>query len=370
MPNSRIFSHPHPFQMVRGGQLPSFELAWESWGRLNAAGDNAVLILTGLSPSAHAAANEQDPEPGWWEFMLGPGKPIDTDHWYVVCANSLGSCMGSTGPASIDPRTGQVYAVDFPDLSLEDIAASARLLLAELGIERLAAVIGPSMGGMSAQALCGQYPGIARHMLSISSAPNPAPWAIAIRSLQRECIRSDPDYRSGRYHGGPGPVTGMRLARKLGMLSYRSAREWDARFGRERVDAAVRSDAPFAPEFQIESYLEAHAERFIGGFDPNCYLYLSRAMDWFDVLRYGRSMPEAVGSFGLESALVMGVETDILFPPQQQKELASGLSASGVRVDFHLLSSVQGHDAFLVDEPRFAPPVADFLAAIAADKGL
>lgn len=346
--------------MRRGGMLPEFELAWESWGKLNADRSNAVLVCTGLSPDAHAASHAEDDREGWWEFMIGPGKPIDTDRWYVICVNSLGSCKGSTGPASIDPASGQIWATDFPELAIEDISETLVLLLDSLNIEQLAALVGPSMGGMTALALLLNHPGRARRLVHISSAPAATPFAIAIRSLQREIIRADRNYAGGRYHGKPGPETGMRLARKLGMLSYRSAVEWLGRFGRERIEETPGE--AFGPEFQIESYLATHAERFISSFDPNCYLYLSRAMDWFDAGEGAESVEDALADrLGIESALVIGVESDILFPMHQQKEIAAALAAGSCRVDLRCLASIQGHDAFLVDRQRFAPPVAEFL---------
>lgn len=350
--------------MRRGGTLPAFELAWESWGTLNDARDNAIVILTGLSPNAHVASNAQDPDAGWWEFMVGPGRPIDTNRWFVVCANSLGSCLGSTGPASVDPRSGAVYGTAFPELALEDIALATRLLVRSLGIEQVAVLVGPSMGGMTALAWCAQFPGEVRFMVNISSAPHATPFTIALRSLQREAIRTDPAYREGRYHGTPGPINGMRLARKLGMMSYRSAEEWLRRFGRKRIEDHDGTASAFSPEFQVEAYLEAAARRFIGSFDPNCYLYLSRAMDWFDIGSYGTSVPDALAALRLERALVLGVDTDLLFPLHQQRAIAEGLRRGGTLVEFHALPSLQGHDAFLVDDVRFGPVVGEFLHAL------
>lgn len=344
--------------------MPDFQLAWESWGELAPARDNVILLLTGLSPDSHAASTPENPEPGWWEYLIGPGKAIDTNRWYVVCANSFGSCKGSTGPASINPATGRPWAVDFPELALEDVAETARLLLASLGIQRIAVIVGPSMGGMTALALSANNPGIADHMVSISSAPHATPFAIAIRSLQREAIRCDGNYRAGFYHPGPRPDGGMRIARKLGMMSYRSATEWLERFGRERIPAERMRSGAFEPEFEIESYLEAHAEKFIRSFDPNCYLYLSRAMDWFDIADYGDDVADALARLGLKRTLVLGVETDVLFPLRQQRQLADGLRDGGARVTLEELSSIQGHDAFLVDEDRFTPVIGNFLEAL------
>jgi homoserine O-acetyltransferase len=372
-PGTRWLDLPSPFAMKRGGTLHGARIAYETWGAPNAARDNAILILTGLSPDAHAAANAGNPEPGWWEAMLGPGKPIDTDRWFVVCVNSLGSCKGSTGPASVNTGTGALYRLDFPELSLEDGADAAYRVVQALGIERLACVIGNSMGGMGALAYLLRHPGSARAHINISGAAHALPFSIAIRSLQREAIRLDPQWNNGNYDDDRYPETGMRMARKLGVITYRSALEWDGRFGRVRLDSDRRDDEdPFGLEFEVESYLEGHARRFVRNFDPNCYLYLSRSMDWFDLAEYcsapcgdrGGDVLQALASIRVDKALAIGVSTDILFPLQQQEQIADGLRAGGADAAFLPLESPQGHDAFLVDFARFGPAVRDFLNAL------
>lgn len=367
-PGSRFVDLPSPFATKRDGALHGARMAYETWGRLDAARGNAVLILTGLSPDAHAASNADDPAAGWWEPMLGPGKPIDTDRWFVVCVNTLGSCKGSTGPASTDPATGEPYRLDFPPLSVEDCADAAAHVVRALGIEQLACVIGNSMGGMVALAFLLRHPRLARNHVNISGAARALPFSIAIRSLQREAIRLDPNWNSGRYDDATYPESGMRMARKLGVITYRSALEWDGRFGRVRLDSDRQGEDPFGLEFEVESYLEAHARRFVRRFDPNCYLYLSRAMDWFDIgdcCDHERSdTMTALASIPLEKALVIGVHTDILFPLQQQEEIAEGLQRGGVDARFVPLESPQGHDAFLVDFDRFGPAMRGFLDAI------
>lgn len=369
-PGTRHIDLPSPFPMKRGGALHGARIAYETWGELNPRGDNAILIVTGLSPDAHAAANPGNPEPGWWEAMLGPGKPIDSDHWFVICVNSLGSCKGSTGPASLDPARGEPYRLAFPELSVEDGADAAAHVVRALGIGQLACVIGNSMGGMTALALLVRHPGLARNHINISGAARALPFSIAIRSLQREAIRLDPQWNQGDYDETRYPESGMRMARKLGVITYRSALEWDGRFGRVRLDSDRADDEPFGLEFEVESYLEGHARRFVRRFDPNCYLYLSRSMDWFDLGDYcgggdGLDNDEQVrgglARIRLEKALAIGVHTDILFPLQQQQEIAEGLRAGGVDARFLPLESPQGHDAFLVDIARFGPAVAGFL---------
>jgi homoserine O-acetyltransferase len=371
----QYFDLPSPFKMKRGGELRGAQLAYETWGALNAARDNAVLILTGLSPSAHAASNAIDDSPGWWEDIIGRGKAIDTNRWFVICVNSLGSCKGSSGPASINPATGEPWRLDFPALSLEDVGNAGYELARGLGIERLAALVGCSMGGMSALGCLAHQPGFARTHLSVCTAPRAQPFAIAIRSLQREAIRLDPNWNEGRYdiradQGGRYPETGMNIARKLGVITYRSALEWRGRFGRIRLDPEKREDDPFGAEFEIESYLNAHARRFTRSFDPNCYLYLSRASDWFDLAEYGgapdpaTAVRNALARMKLERALVIGVETDILFPLEQQQQLADDLRATGTDTTFVGLDSPQGHDAFLVDTGRFGAAIGAFLTTL------
>jgi homoserine O-acetyltransferase len=370
-PGTRYVALPSPFPMKRGGELRGARIAYETWGTPDAARGNAILILTGLSPDAHAAANAGNPAPGWWEAMLGPGKPIDTDRWFVVCVNSLGSCKGSTGPASVDPATGAPYRLAFPELSVEDGADAAAHVVRALGIERLACVIGNSMGGMAALAFLLRHPGIARTHVNISGAAHALPFSIAIRSLQREAIRLDPDWNDGGYDDARYPESGMRMARKLGVITYRSALEWDGRFGRVRLDSDRRDDDdPFGLEFEVESYLEGHARRFVRSFDPNCYLYLSRSMDWFDLADSCGAAPtgdregdvvQALARIRVEKALAIGVATDILFPLQQQEQVADGLRAGGADAAFLPLESPQGHDAFLVDFARFGPAVRGFL---------
>ncbi len=358
----RYFDLPSPFAMKRGGCLHGARLAYETWGQLTPARDNAVLILTGLSPSAHAASNAEDPTPGWWEAIIGPGKAIDTRRWFVICVNALGSCKGSTGPASINPETGSPYRLDFPELALEDVANAAHALARGLGIGQLASLIGCSMGGMAALGYMLLHPGSVRAHISISTAPQAQPFAIAIRSLQREAIRLDPNWNEGRYDDTHYPEHGMQIARKLGVITYRSAIEWGGRFGRIRLDPEHREDDPFGFEFQVESYLEGHARRFARSYDPNSYLYLSRASDWFDMAEYGvGDVLAGLRRIRVERALVIGVDTDILFPLLQQQQIADGLTASGAAVEFVALDSPQGHDAFLVDTERFGAAIARFL---------
>jgi len=360
----KILKLDKPFEMRRGGVLHDVQIAYETWGDIGFCYDNAILIFTGLSPSAHAASSTDDPSPGWWEDMIGPGRPIDTRKFFVICINSLGSPFGSTSPASINPATGKTYRLTFPVLTVEDIARGGHEVARALGVRKLAAVVGPSLGGMTVLAYCALFPGAARSVVSISGAARSLPFSIALRSLQREIIRRDPLWRDGNYEPDSIPVSGMRLARKLGMITYRSAKEWALRFGRERASAERRAGDPFGIDFEVESYLENHAAKFTGQYDPNCYLYISRAMDLFDLADHGGSVAAALQRFDVERGLIMGVETDLLFPIEQQQELADGLAGNGREVTFARLPSLQGHDSFLVDMDRFRPIIADFLKSL------
>ena len=345
--------------MFRGDYLESPTIAYETWGELEGKGENARLLFPGLSPSAHAASTADNPEAGWWEEMVGPGLPLDTDRYFVVCVNSLGSCFGSTGAADIDPATGQRYRLTYPELTLEDVANGGYEVLKHLGMEKVHTVMGASMGGFSALGFCVLHPGMSDNLISISSATRALPFAIAVRSLQREMIIKDPKWENGDYDPDEPPVAGQRLARKLGMMTYRSSEEWEVRFARERVSSPGTGN-PFYGEFSVESYLEHHANRFTGQFDANCYLYLSRASDLFDLAEHGGSLEAGFARLRLKRAMVIGVKTDILFPMRQQEELAEGLQGVVPEVEFVPLDCLKGHDSFLVDMDDFRPVIGRF----------
>jgi homoserine O-acetyltransferase len=351
-----------PLRLYRGGVLRAARCAYETWGQLNAARDNAVLLFTGLSPPAHAASNERDPTPGWWQRMIGPGLAVDTRRYFVICVNSLGSCFGSTGAASIDPASGQPYRLNFPELAVEDIALAGYETVRALGIERLACVMGASLGGMSVTAFATQFPSAARRLICISGTAAASPFAIALRSVQREAIMRDPDWKAGQYAFDRAPRNGLTLARKLGTITYRSAAEWRQRFARKPLAEGKGATGAFGPRFAVEGYLRTQAERFIRLFDANCYLYLSSAMDRFDLAEHGGSFSAALSGVRAEGVLVIGVESDLLFPIDEQAAIAEAFGACGAPVRFARLPSLEGHDAFLVDIPRFDAEIRAFLA--------
>ncbi|MFT4516842.1 MAG: homoserine O-acetyltransferase [Gammaproteobacteria bacterium] len=354
------------FEMKRGGQLSNLHIAYETWGKLNKDQSNVIVIFTGLSANSHVTSSQSDQIPGWWETMVGDGKAIDTSKYHVICINTLGSCFGSTSPVSINKKTNQPYRLTFPELTVEDMANASRLLLKKIGINKIHILIGPSLGGMKALAFSILHNTIVDNMILISTATQALPFAIALRSLQREVIRKDPLWSNGFYSYEKPPLNGVRIARKIGMTSYRSANEWVQRFGRKKsVENKINQNTfgieNTSFEFEIESYLEHQAVKFQNIFDANCYLYLSRAMDWFDVANLGESSLDAFSKINVNKALVLGVETDVLFPPQQQKEIAENLSLSNVKVEYKELSCIQGHDSFLVDIGSFAKEINAFI---------
>ncbi len=356
-------------KLKRGGLLKNPVLAYETWGKLSSQGDNVIVILTGLSASSHVASSKNNKTPGWWDGMVGKGKAIDTDKYYVICINSLGSCFGSTGPASINPATNEPYRLTFPELSIDDMAKATKLLLDNLNINKIHTLIGPSMGGMHALSLMIDNDNLVDNLIAISTATQALPFSIAIRSLQREVIRKDPLWRNGYYSHDEPPLNGVRIARKLGMLSYRSANEWVQRFGRKKSAKSEITQNTFGIEntgfeFEIESYLEHLAIKFQNVFDANSYLYLSRAIDWFDLAENGQSAEEVLGQAKVKKALVLGVESDILFPISQQKEIAEYLSSGTTKVTYKSLECIQGHDSFLVDIEIFSKEIKCFLENI------
>ena len=357
------------FDLTRGGQLSDVNIAYETWGSLNKDKSNVIVIFTGLSASSHVASSSIDQTPGWWESIVGKGKAINTEDHYVICVNTLGSCFGSTSPVSINKKTNEPYRLTFPELTVEDMANASSLLFKKLGIDSIKILVGPSLGGMKALAFSILHNNAVKNLILISSATQALPYAIALRSLQREVIRKDPLWNNGFYSYENPPLNGVRIARKIGMASYRSATEWTQRFGRKRSDDNKLNQNTFGIEntsfeFEIESYLEHQAVKFQNIFDANCYLYLSRAMDWFDVAKHGESTLDAISKTNIDKALVLGVGTDVLFPPQQQKEIAELLSLSNTIVEYKELDCIQGHDSFLVDTATFSKEVSRFIKSL------
>lgn len=379
-----------PLLLDWGGVLPEFDIAYETWGQLNSDKSNAILLHTGLSASSHAHSTPSNPKPGWWEKFIGPGLPLDTDKYYVICTNVLGGCYGSTGPSSMDPSDGKRYATRFPILTLDDMVRAQFRLLDALGIQKLAASVGSSMGGMQSLAAGVLFPERVGKIVSISGCARSHPYSIAMRHTQRQVLMMDPNWARGFYYDAIPPHSGMKLAREIATVTYRSGPEWEKRFGRQRADPSKQP--ALCPDFLIETYLDHAGEKFCLEYDPNSLLYVSKAMDLFDlgdahqsearrrraeaaarIAKGGISdaatdpacsltlpekpyeeQPEATASVprpdqavsnapegpprdlvaGLaplknHPVLVMGVASDILFPAWQQREIAETLRAGG-----------------------------------------
>ena len=350
------FHSAEPFTCEWGGLLPEFSLAYETWGTLSPRRDNAVLLHTGLSASSHAKSHPRNPSDGWWERFIGPGAPIDTDRHFVICSNLLGGCYGSTGPMSTNPATGEPWATDFPILTVTDMVRAQLRLLDHLRIEKLHASVGASLGGMQSLAIAALAPERVGRLVSISAALRAYPQSIALRFVQRQAVMADPDWRGGRYYGASFPHRGQRIAREIGTITYRSGPEWQERFGRERGD-----DGPprLDEDFQVERYLAYQGDKFCLQYDANSYLYISKAMDLFDLLEDKGTGPlvERI----LCPALVIGVTTDVLFPVWQQRELAEALTKRRVAVTYVELDAAYGHDAFLIERERVGGALAAHL---------
>lgn len=406
-----------PLLLDWGGVLPSFDLAYETWGELNADKSNAILLHTGLSASSHARSTEANPKPGWWEKFIGPGLSIDTDRYHVICTNVVGSCFGSTGPSSLDPADGKNYATRFPILTIDDMVRAQFRLLDHLGIGTLYASVGSSMGGMQSLAAGVLFPGRVARVVSISGCARSHPYSIAMRHTQRQVLMMDPNWNRGFYYGRVPPHAGMKLAREIATVTYRSGPEWEQRFGRRRADP--RRPPALCPDYLIETYLDYAGEKFCLTYDPNSLLYVSKAMDLFDLGRENQAataarraeregelkagvqpaadlscsltlpdkpyeeqqapQPEEASSAagppedlvrGLANlrdvpALVMGVASDILFPAWQQREVAEALRRAGNSGVVHRELSEEeshfGHDTFLLDLKTIGGNLKKFL---------
>jgi homoserine O-acetyltransferase len=364
---ARRLALPSPFCLTAGGALIGAEVGVEIYGTLNTRRDNAVLLYTGLSASAHAAAQPNDPSPGWWEHMIGSGKGLDSDELCVICVNSLGSCFGSTGPASINPATGAAYGAAFPELRVEDIAAAGQAAVRALGITELYAVIGASLGGMTALAHAVLFPGATKRLVTISGAFAASTSAIATRSLQREIVGTA--LRQGA--DTTAVINAMRFARKVGVLSYVGGELLSKRFGRDQTEPSAGRLS--GTQFEVEHWLDHLAGKFATQFDPWAYWYLSRAMDLFDFSVHGKKpeqplhdngtahLCQAVAKLRLEHCLVIGVHEDTLFPLVQQQDIATALRGAGIATTLIELHSPYGHDAFLTETALFTPLLRDFL---------
>jgi homoserine O-acetyltransferase len=369
-PQAMHFAEALPLQS--GASVRDYTLAYETYGTLNAERSNAVLVCHALNASHHVAGvyEGQDKSEGWWDNMIGPGKPVDTNHFFVIGVNNLGSCFGSTGPMHTHPDTGKVYGADFPVVTVEDWVNAQALLLERLGITQLAAVLGGSLGGMQALSWTLQYPDRVRHAVVVASAPNLTAENIAFNEVARRAIVTDPDFHGGHfYEHGVVPQRGLRIARMVGHITYLSDDVMNEKFGRELRDAVVGSATGYRystqdVEFQIESYLRYQGDKFSEYFDANTYLLITRALDYFDPARtYGGDLSAAFARTTAKFLLV-SFTTDWRFSPARSREMVQALLNNQRDVSYAEIDAPHGHDAFLLDDARYMNVVRSYFARI------
>jgi homoserine O-acetyltransferase len=348
-----VFTEPLPLQSGAVLRAP-YELAVQTWGTLSAARDNAVLVCHALNASHHVAGVDARGAVGWWDNLVGPGKPLDTNRFFVIGVNNPGSCFGSTGPMHPNPATGRRYGPDFPVVTVEDwVDAQARVLDA-MGIERLAAVIGGSLGGMQALCWAIRHPARVRHAFVIASAPNLSAQNIAFNEVARRAIVTDPDFHGGHfYEHGTVPARGLAVARMIGHITYLAGESMEARFGRALRRGEAYAFTTREIEFEVESYLRHQGEKFSGFFDANTYLLITRALDYFDPARaHGGDLAAALAQASARFTVV-SFTTDWRFAPERSREIVRALVAGGHRVRYAEIDAPHGHDAFLLDDARY-----------------
>ena len=355
-----------PLSLASGASLPNYDLAYETYGTLNADKSNAVLICHALNASHHVAGVYADAPDniGWWDTMIGPGKPLDTNQFFVIGVNNLGSCFGSSGPLTINPQTGQPYGADFPLVTVEDWVDSQARLLDHLGIDTLAAVMGGSLGGMQALCWSYRYPARLKHAIVIAAAPNLSAQNIAFNEVARQAIMTDPEFHGGNFarHGSL-PKNGLTVARMIGHITYISDDQMEAKFGRELREGKNFS---FAPEFQIESYLRYQGEKFSEYYDANTYLRVTKALDYYDpAAQHGGSLAAALSPARCKFLLV-SFTTDWRFSPARSREIVKALLDEKKAVSYAEINAPHGHDAFLLDDPQYMSVVRAYFSRLAA----
>ncbi|MFN0028662.1 MAG: homoserine O-acetyltransferase [Acidimicrobiales bacterium] len=355
-----------PFALEQGGVLAEVVVAYETWGTLAADGSNAILVCHALTGDAHAAGESGlgQPTDGWWDPLIGPGRALDTDRYFVVCVNVLGGCQGSTGPSCISPATGAPYGSAFPVVTIRDMVRVQRRLADELGVARWLSVIGGSMGGMQALEWGVIYPDRMRSLVAIATTAAASAQQIAWSTVGRLAVANDPNWRDGDFYGagpGEGPHAGLALARRIAQIHYRSEPVFEQRFGRHSIDPIDHFG--MWDRFDVESYLDYQGEKLVRRFDANTYLVLNRAMDLHDLGRGRGGLREALGRIRVPTC-TMSIPTDTLYPPYQQEALRDGLRAKGVSVDHVIIESPHGHDGFLLEFDQVSAAIAKFLARL------
>ena len=356
-----------PIALACGVALGEYELVYETYGELNAAQDNAVLVCHALSGNHHAAGyySREDKHPGWWETCIGPGKPLDTERFFIVCSNNLGGCHGSTGPASVNPDTGQPWGADFPPLRVRDWVVGQHALMRRLGIERWAAVVGGSLGGMQVMRWALMYPDALRHAVIIASTMSLNAQNIGFNVIARHAIESDPAFHGGHYHRHDAvPEQGMKLARMLGHLTYLSLDAMGSKFGRDLRSGDFELGKRSLVEFEVDSYLKHQGRRFAEQFDANTYMLSSHALDYFDLAREYDSDPARAFGAARCGFLIVSFTSDWRFAPERSREIVQALVRAKKRVSYAEISAPQGHDAFLLPEARFLSVMRAYMTAV------
>jgi len=364
---ARLFVLPEPLVFRSGAVLDHAQLAYETFGTLSPARDNAVLICHALTGDSHAANHTPDSagtgadRPGWWDEYVGPGKPVDTDRFFVICSNILGSCYGSTGPASVNPVTGRPYGLDFPVVTISDMVAAQHALVSHLGIPRLRAVLGGSLGGMQVLEWAARYPHMVEAAVPIATTTRHSAQAIAFNEVARQSVISDPNWKHGEYYGGAAPDLGLAVARMIGHITYLSDESMHVKFGRNLQDRE-RLSFNFETDFQVESYLHHQGRKFVQRFDANCFLYVTKAADYFD-MELDNPQGYAAQAFARTHTrfLVVSFTSDWLYPTYQSRELVAHLQRAGADVSFCEITEKWGHDAFLLPNGRFSDILGGFL---------
>jgi homoserine O-acetyltransferase len=365
----RDFVHREPFTFKSGQTLPGFTLRYETYGTLSATRDNVVVVCHALSGDHHCAGwhSPQDRKPGWWNNLIGPGKAVDTRRFFVVCANVLGGCQGSSGPSSINPATGRPHGIAFPFVTIRDMVRAQKLLLDHLGVTGVHAVVGGSMGGMQALQFAIEYPRLVRRVLAMATTGRESAQAIAFNEVGRQAIMQDPAWNRGDYPRDGGPRVGLAIARMMAHITYVSDASMDRKFGRRKKDTAAPEAYTFDLQFEVESYLRHQGQSFINRFDANSYLYITRALDQFDLEEGGQSLEQAFAPVDAET-LVVGFTSDWLFPPAQNRRLALALLRAGKRASYAELATDLGHDSFLLESEDLYALVRAFLEREGAER--
>lgn len=356
---------PHELTLESGEKLGPITLAYETYGNLNQNRSNAILLFHALTGDAHVAGwHEDDKKPGWWNSMVGPGKAFDTDKYFVICVNVLGSCKGTTGPASTNPKTGHPYGLSFPVVTISDMVETQKHLIDYLGIKKLLCAAGGSMGGLSALKWSIKYPDTLHSCIAIATNTRHTAQQIALHEVARQAIMGDPDWLNGNYYGKSIPARGLALSRMVGHITYMSEKSMEERFGRKLI-GKEKVGYDFSQDFEVESYLKYRGDSFVQRFDANSYLYLSKALDYFDLAEGGNltdTFSKAKCAF-----LVISFSSDWLYPAYQSKEMVKALKANDLDVSAILIDSSYGHDAFLVEVANQSKMVKHFLSRIEKD---